>query len=75
MISEFMKIYEYLSKKGIKVSREKLEETLIKFIMNREEELIEMIKEEKSDEMLKKWLETPVEIEKTDVVKEHNTVI
>ena len=75
MTSEFMKIYEYLSKKGIKVSREKLEETLIKFIMNREEELIEMIKEEESDEMLKKWLETPVETEKTDVVKEHNTVI
>ena len=43
--------------------------------MNREEELIEMIKEEESDEMLKKWLETPVETEKTDVVKEHNTVI
>jgi len=75
MTSEFMKIYEYLSKRGIKVSREKLEETLIKFIMNREEELIEMIKEEESDEMLKKWLETPVETEKTDVVKEHNTVI
>jgi len=75
MTSEFMKIYEYLSKKGIKVSREKLEETLIKFIMNREEELIEMIKEEESDEMLKKWLETPVETEKTDIVKEPNTVI
>ena len=65
MTSEFMKIYEYLSKKGIKVSREKLEETLIKFIMNREEELIEMIKEEEeSDEILKKWLKTPVETEK-----------
>ena len=65
MISEFMKIYEYLSKKGIKVAREKLEETLIKFIMNREEELIEMIKEEEeSDEILKKWLKTPVETEK-----------
>jgi len=75
MTSEIAKIHKYLLKRGIKISKEKLEETLIKFIMNKEEELIEMIKEEESDEILKKWLETPIEVKKTNVVKEHNTVI
>jgi len=34
----------------------------IKFVAEKEEELIKAIKREKSDEILKQWLETPVEV-------------
>jgi len=47
----------------------------IKFVAEKEEELIKAIKREKSDEILKQWLETPVEVEVTDALKEHDLVI
>jgi hypothetical protein len=33
------------------------------------------VKRKKSEEILKRWLEIPVEVEKTDALKEHNSVI
>jgi len=57
---ELIKIYEHLSKKGIKTS---------------EDELLVRVKRKKSEEILKRWLETSVEVEKTDAFKEHNSVI
>ena len=47
----------------------------IKFVAEREVELIKTIKREKSDEILKRWLETPVEVEATDALKEHDLMI
>ena len=47
----------------------------IKFVAEKEEELIKAIKGAKSDEILKRWLETPVEVEETDALKEHDLVI
>jgi len=47
----------------------------IKFVAEREEELIKAIKREKSDQILKQWLETPVKVEATDALKEHDLVI
>ncbi len=47
----------------------------IKFVAEKEEELIKAIKREKSDEILKQWLETPVEVEVTDALKEQDLVI
>ncbi len=76
MASEITKIYEYLSKRGIKMSKEKVEENLIKFLLDREDELIEAIKQEESDEKLKEWLENPVDTgRRSNAVKEHNTVL
>ncbi len=76
MASEITKIYEYLSKRGIKMSKEKVEENLIKFLLDREDELIEAIKQEESDEKLKEWLENPVDSgRRSNAVKEHNTVL
>ncbi len=76
LASEITKIYEYLSKRGIKMSKEKVEENLIKFLLDREDELIEAIKQEESDEKLKEWLENPVDTgRRSNAVKEHNTVL
>jgi len=47
----------------------------IKFVAEKEVELIKAIKRKKSDEILKQWLETPVEVEVTDALKEHDLVI
>lgn len=35
----------------------------------------EIAKEKESDEILRKWLESPVIVEKTDALTEHNSVI
>jgi len=76
LASEITKIYEYLSKRGIKMSKEKVEENLIKFLLDREDELIEAIKQGESDEKLKEWLENPVDSgRRSNAVKEHNTVL
>jgi len=47
----------------------------IKFVAEREVVLIKAIKRDKSDEILKRWSETPVEVEATDALKEHDLVI
>ena len=72
---ELIKIYEYLSKKGIKTSEKELLKVIFEFASEKEEELLAVVKRKKSEEILKQWLETPVEVEKTDALKEHNSVI
>jgi len=69
------KVQEDLAKKGIKISGDRLMEVILKFVAEKEVELIKAIKREKSDEILKQWLETPVEVEATDALKEHDLVI
>ena len=68
------KVQEDLDKKGIKVSGDSLMEMILKFVAEKEEELIKVIKREKSDEILKHWLETPVEVEETDALRDHDLV-
>jgi hypothetical protein len=72
---DLIKIYEYLSKKGIKTSEKELLKVIFEFASEKEEELLAIVKRKKSEEILKQWLETPVEVEKTDALKEHNSVV
>jgi len=69
------KMQKELAKKGIKITKDKLMHVILKFVVEKEEELIKAIKREKSDEILKRWLETPVEVETTDALREHDLVI
>lgn len=69
------KMREDLAKKGVKISEDRLMEAISKFIVENEEELMTVIKREKSDEILKRWLETPIEVEDTDALEEHDSVI
>lgn len=69
------KVQEDLAKRGIKISEDRLMEVILKFVAEKEEELIKVIRREKSDEILKRWLETPVEVEETDALREHDLVI
>ncbi|NQE04610.1 hypothetical protein C5S32_01955 [ANME-1 cluster archaeon GoMg1] len=48
---------------------------IFEFASEKEEELLAVVKRKKSEEILKQWLETPVEVEKTDALKEHNSVV
>ena len=70
-----IKIYEHLSKKGIKTSEDELLKAIFEFATEKEDELLAMVKRKKSEEILKQWLETPVEVKKTDALKEHNSVV
>ena len=70
-----IKIYEHLSKKGIKTSEDELLKAIFEFAAEKEDELLAVVERKKSEEILKKWLETPIEIEETDALKEHDLVI
>ena len=70
-----IKIYEHLSKKGIRTSEEELLKAIFEFAAEKEDELLAIVERKKSEEILKRWLETPVEVEKTNALKEHNSVI
>jgi hypothetical protein len=72
---ELTKIYEYLSKKGVETSEEELLKTIFEFAAEKEDELLAVVKRKRSEEIFKKWLETPIEIEETDALKEHDLVI
>ncbi len=72
---ELIKLYEHLLKKGIKTSEAELLKTIFEFAAEKEDELLAKVKRKNSEEILKRWLETPVEVEKTDALKEHNSVI
>ena len=70
-----IKIYEHLSKKGVKTSEDELLKAIFEFAAEKEDELLAVVERKKSEEILKKWLETPIEIEETDTLKEHDLVI
>jgi hypothetical protein len=72
---ELTKIYKYLFKKGIETSEEELLKTIFEFAAEKEDELLAVVKRKKSEEFLKRWLATPVEVEKTDALTEHNSVV
>ena len=72
---ELIRIYEHLSKRGVKMSRDELLKAIFEFAAEKEDELLAVLKKEESEEIFKKWLDTPIEIEETDALKEHNLVI
>ena len=72
---ELSKLFEHLSNKGIKTSEDELLKAIFEFVAEKEDELLAILKRKKSEEILKRWLETPIEVEKTDALSEHNSVI
>ena len=68
---------ERLSDRGVKVSQKELMYVITEFIAKNEEELLRMIQEKRGsyDVNLRKWLNTPVEVESTDALKEHDSVV
>lgn len=68
---------ERLSDRGVKVSQKELMYVIIEFIAKNEEGLLRMIQEKRRDydANLRKWLNTPVEAERTDALKEHDSVV
>jgi len=67
---------ERLSDRGVKVSQKELY-VITEFIAKNEEELLRMIQEKRRsyDVNLRKWLNTPVEVESTDALKEPDSVV
>ncbi|HIH44653.1 MAG TPA: hypothetical protein HA257_06180 [Candidatus Methanoperedenaceae archaeon] len=66
----------HLSTRGLRVSQRKLMDTILEFLTENESEILYRIKEKKNYEMkLKKWVESPVEAERTDAVEEHDLVV
>ena len=68
---------ERLSDRGVKVSQKELMYAITEFIAKNEEGLLRMIREKRMDydANLRKWLNTPVEVERTDALKEHDSVV
>ncbi len=68
---------ERLSDRGVKVSQKELMYVITEFIAKNEEELLRMVQEKRRsyDANLRKWLNTPVEVERTDALKEHDLVV
>jgi len=69
------KIQEYLTEGGIELAEDKLIELALQFAFERKDELVKMLKEQHSEEILRKWLGTPVEVEESDALKEHDMVL
>ena len=72
----FRNMRGHLLKRGLNVSQKKLMETIMEFIAKNEKEMLRMLKEKKDYEVeVKNWLESPVETERTDALKEHDLVV
>jgi hypothetical protein len=67
---------KHLSKRGINVPHEKLMDAIMELIARNEKEMLSNIERKKNQNMkLKKWLDNPIETEKTDALKEHDLVV
>jgi hypothetical protein len=66
----------HLSKRGFHVSQRKLMDTIYEFLAKNEGEILDRIEEKKNYEIkLKKWLESPIEIERTNALEEHDLAV
>ena len=72
---ELTRLYEYLSKRGITASEDELLRAILEFAVEKEDELSLRLKRKKSEDILKRWLESRVEIEATDSLNEHDSVL
>jgi hypothetical protein len=71
-------IQRHLKRKGLKLSQQELLGQIIRYISENELEFIKNIDNKQStdnNELLKKWLEKPIDGEESDAVKEHDGVI
>ena len=71
-----MALQKHFSKKGLKVSERKLTDTIFEFLAKNETEVLHIIKKKRNYEVkLKKWLDTPVDTERTNALEDHDLVI
>ena len=70
-------IQESLARDEIKIPVEELIDIIFDLSAKNEQQILEIIKKrrQKSDFLLKEWLSTPVETDKTDAVQDHDLVI
>ena len=72
----FRVMRSHLLKRGLNVSQGKLIDTIMELIAKNEKEMLRMLKEKKDYEAeVKNWLESPVNTEPTDALKEHDLVV
>lgn len=66
----------HLSKRGLSISQARLMDTIFQYLAKNENEILRMIEEKKNYEVkLKKWLQTPIDTERTNALKEHDLVV
>ena len=70
-------IQESLAREEIRISLEELLDIIIDLSAKNKQKLLETIKNrrKKSDFLLKEWLSTPIETDKTDAVHDHDLVL
>ncbi len=71
-------IQRHLKTKGLKLSQLELLGIIVRYVSENELEFIEDLDNKRStgnDELLKKWLEKPVDGDESDAVAEHDEVI
>lgn len=70
-------IQESLARDEIRISLEELLDIIIDFSAKNKQKLLETIKNrrKKSDSLLKEWLSTSIETDKTDAVHDHDLVM
>lgn len=76
-IVHLREIQESLARDDIRISLEELLDVIIDFSAKNKQKLLKTIKNRrtKSDYLLKEWLSTPIETDKTDAVHDHDLVI
>lgn len=66
----------HLSRKGLNIRQRKLIDMIFELIAKNENEVLRRIKQKKNYEAkLKKWLNNPIETERTNVLEEHDVVV
>ena len=66
----------HLSKRGFRVSQRKLMDTIYEILAKNENEIRDRMEEKKNYEMkMKKWLESPIETERTNALEEHDLAV
>lgn len=76
-IVHLREMQESLARDDIRISLEELLDVIIDFSAKNKQKLLKTIKNRrtKSDYLLKEWLSTPIETDKTDAVHDHDLVI
>ena len=74
-MEEIFKMWQDFSKSRIKITEEELLKEILVFLKERREEFLKRIRRKESDEILRKWLESPVQIESIDSLNEHDSLI
>ena len=74
--SMFSSMRNHFLNRGVDVSQDELVDTIFEFVSKNEDEMLHMLDEKRKCEIkMQEWLENPVDIEKTDALKEHDLVV